>query len=189
MAGTVGGGAWIEKARENSGRLILLGAIELIIGVVAIMAPGLTGVAVTLMVGVLLMLGGFARVLASIKAASFGAGALGILAGGFAIIAGVVAIASPRVGLDALTLILAFYFFVDGTTRLAMGFTMKPASGWSWKAFGGVLSLILGMLILAEWPVSGTWAIGVLVGIHFIFTGLSLIVIGISAKKATSAAA
>lgn len=189
MAEMVGSAAWIEKAKENSGRLILLGIVEVVIGVVAIMAPGLTGVAVTLMVGVLLMLGGFARILASIKAGSFGAGALGILAGGFAIIAGVVSIASPRVGLAALTLILAFYFFVDGINRLAMGFTMKPASGWAWMAVGGVLTLILGLLILAEWPVSGEWAVGTLVGIHFLFTGVSMISIGISAKKATSAAA
>lgn len=177
---------WLEKAKENAGRVILLGVIELIVGVIAIMAPGISGMAVAIMVGVLLMLGGFTRIFGAFKAGSFGSGALAILVGAFAILAGLILVAQPGVGVASIAFILAFYFFVDGVTRIAMGFQMKNAGGWGWMVFGGVLSVILGFLIWNQWPLSGFWAVGTLVGIQFVFTGWSMIAVGSAAKRATA---
>ena len=178
---------WMEKAKANAGRVVLLGVIELIIGIIAVLAPGITGMAVALMVGVLLMLGGFARIFGAFKAGSFGAGALAVLVGAFAILAGLILIARPGIGVAAIAFILAFYFFVDGITRIAIGFQMKPAGGWGWMLFGGILSVILGFLIWNQWPLSGFWAVGTLVGIQFVFSGWAMIAIGNAAKKATTA--
>jgi uncharacterized membrane protein HdeD (DUF308 family) len=179
---------WLEKARENAGRVVLLGVIELIIGIIAVLAPGLAGMAVAVMVGVLLMLGGFTRIFGAFKAGSFGAGALAILVGAFSILAGLILVARPGVGLAALAFILAFYFFVDGITRIAIGFQMKPAGAWGWMVFGGALSVLLGFLIWNQWPLSGMWAVGTLVGIQFIFSGWSMIAIGNAAKRTASTA-
>jgi len=177
----------MEKAKKNAGRVVLLGVVELIIGIIAVFAPGLTGMAVALMVGVLLMLGGFARILGAFKAGSFGAGALAVLVGAFAILAGLILIARPEIGGAAIAFLLAFYFFVDGVTRIAIGFQMKPAGGWVWMLIAGILSVVLGFFIWNQWPLSGFWAVGTLVGIQFIFSGWSMITIGNAAKKATTA--
>ena len=106
--------------------------------------------------------------------------------GAFSIMAGLILITRPGIGLAALAFILAFYFFVDGITRIAMALQMRPGGGWRWMLFTGILSGILGFVIWNQWPVSGYWAIGWLVGIQYIFSGWSIISIGMSAKKAAS---
>ena len=72
-------------------------------------------------------------------------------------------------------------------TRIAIAFQMRPAGGWGWMLFGGILSAILGFLIWNQWPLSGFWAVGTLVGIQFIFSGWSMIAVGMAAKKAAPA--
>ena len=80
---------------------------------------------------------------------SFGAGTLAILIGAFSIMAGLILITRPGIGLAALAFILAFYFFVDGITRIAMALQMRPGGGWGWMLFTGILSGILGF----EWQI------------------------------------
>lgn len=176
--------AWLKRAAENAGRIILLGVVELVIGVVAVLSPGMTGVVVALMVGVLLMLGGFTRIFGAFKAASFGTGALAILVGAFSILAGLILVARPGVGPAAIAFILAFYFFVDGITHIAIAFQMKPAPAWGWMLFTGVLSAVLGFFIWNQWPLSGMSAVGTLVGIQFLSSGGSMIAIGFAARRA-----
>ncbi len=179
---------WLKEAKRNAGVLVTLGVIEIIVGVVALGSPFQAGIAVSLVVGIALVVAGITRLVGSLKAGSFGAGALALLSGLLAVGVGGYMVMRPGLGLVALTLVLAFYFFVDGIDRIVIGFKMKPSIGWMWSVIGGVIGLVLGVLIWRQFPVSGTWAVGTLVGIHLIISGWGLVGIGREARKGVSEA-
>lgn len=92
-------------------------------------------------------------------------------------------------GLQFLTLLLAFYLVLEGVTEVLLAFQMRPVAGWGWTLASGVAALVLGAMIWNQWPVSGAWAVGLLVGINLLFTGSSLLGLGMAARNAGQSAA
>jgi uncharacterized membrane protein HdeD (DUF308 family) len=87
-----------------------------------------------------------------------------------------------------LTLVLAGYFVIDGLFEIIGAFQVKPATGWGFLLFGGVVSLALGMMIWRQFPISGAWAIGILVGVKLLFAGLAMVTVGSTLRGAASGA-
>lgn len=77
-------------------------------------------------------------------------------------------------GLATLTLVLAAYLFVDGVFEIIWAFRLRPIKGWGWALSSGIASLVPGIMIWRQFPVSGMWAVGTLAGFHMIFAGSSL---------------
>ena len=88
-----------------------------------------------------------------------------------------------------MALILAIYFLVDGIAEIIGAFDAKPAEGWGYMVFDGAISILLGWMIWSQWPLSGAWAVGVLVGIRLIFVGAGMLMFGSLAKAVTKQAA
>lgn len=80
----------------------------------------------------------------------------------------------PAVVLSVLGLLLALYFLFDGFASVALAMEIKPASGWRFMLFDGVLSFAMGILVLLNWPLGSSWIIGLLIGISFLFDGIAL---------------
>ena len=97
-------------------------------------------------------------------------------------------ISQPVSALATLTLFLAAYFVASGIVQAVAAFGARPEPGWGWVMFGGVLSLILGLMIWRQFPISGVWALGTLVGIQLVFSGWTLIAVGGLARDAADAA-
>jgi len=174
---------WIAEAKRNAKWLILFGIIEIIIGILAVTTPLMTGLAVTMMVAIFLLLAGLSRLIGALKAGSWGAGAMGFLVGILALIGGIIVLTRPGAGLAWITWLLSVYLFVVGISGLALGLKLRPDTGWGWRVFNGILSLLLGVLIMRHWPLSGAWAIGVLVGIHFLSSGWTMLFVGLQARR------
>jgi len=174
---------WAEDAKKNAGTIIVLGIVTVIAGFLALVMPWAGGVGVTVFVGFALMVGGIARVMAAFNAGSFGRGALAFIGGALCLLAGALMVARPDVGLATLTLMLGAYLLVDGIFGAVLAFQVRPEKGWGWMLFSAAMSVILGFLLLREWPLSGIWAIGTLVGINMLFAGFSLISIGSAGRK------
>jgi len=177
----------MEEAEKNSGLLIFLGIMTVIFGVVAIGSPLITGVAVAVFVGFLLLASGVARIVHSLKAKQWGTGFWGTAIGILGIAAGLLMIFRPLVGLVTMTMLLAIYFLVDGISEIIAAFKIKPDQGWGWVLFNGIIAVVLGLMIWRQWPVSGAWAIGLLVGIHILMTGWSMIILGTGARRVAGA--
>ena len=165
----------ILRATARTGTI--WGLAIVILGVLAIMAPLLSGIAVSMIVAILLMVAGIARVIFAFKVQSFGKGVLVFLFGGFTILCGLVLLARPLIVLASITLVLISYFLLDGVMEIAAAFRLKPEKGWGWMLVGGLATLMLALLIGSGWPLSGAWAIGVLVGVRLLFAGWSMIVL------------
>jgi uncharacterized membrane protein HdeD (DUF308 family) len=175
---------WVVSARENAGWLIALGVLEVVLGVMAIGAPLIAGIAASMFVGALLLVAGIARVIRVSKAQSFGQGSLAFFAGLLGIGCGLLILAQPLLGLGSLTLLLAAYFMAEGISCLFLSFKIKPHGGWGWLLCDGIITSCLAFLIAAEWPLSGVWALGTLLGIDILITGMAAISIGWAARGA-----
>lgn len=175
--------SWLKEAEKNAGWIIALGALQIVIGLLALGAPLLVGIALTLVAGALVSVAGILRIFAAFKAGSWGAGILGLLVGILALLGGLVMMVNPLFGLASLTLLLAIYFIVEGVTVAILGLKIKPAKGWGWTLFSGLVTLFLGGLIWSQWPISGVWAIGTLLGIHLIFDGWAEIAVASAARR------
>jgi len=166
----------VNAVKENAGMSIGLGILLVILGIMAMGSPLVTGVAVSMMAGAFLFVGGVFRCIYAFKARTWGKGVLAFVIGALTLIAGILMMARPLYAIGTLTL-------ADGIFELAHGFQLRPLSGWGWTAFSGVISIVLGIMIWSQWPLSGGWAIGILVGIKLLFAGWSLIGIGMAAKS------
>ncbi len=147
------------------------------------------GLSVTLVVGFMLVVGGIARTLHVFSADSFGQGLLALVGGVLTLLAGVVTIAMPGLGLVTLTMLLGIWLLADGLAGAMLAFKVRPASGWGWMLTSAILAGLLGILLLAHWPFSGLVAIGTLVGINLLVSGFTMISIGSSVRRLASKAA
>ena len=175
-------GGWAQRAAKNATWLMVLGAVTVIAGFMAIASPLGAGLGISVVIGLAMVIGGIARTIGAFSAGSFGQGALAFIGGMLALVAGVVITARPGVGLEVLTLMLGAYLVVDGVSSGILAFHVRPEKGWGWMLFNAVLSVILGYMLLSEWPLSGLWAVGTLVGINLLFSGFSLVAIGSAAR-------
>ncbi len=180
---------WAGEARKNAGWLIGFGVLTVIAGVFAIGAPLASGLGATIFIGVALAIGGGARIIAAFGADSFGQGALAFIGGLVGAVAGVILATRPGLGLATLTLLIGSYLLVDGIASAVLAFRVRPDQGWGWILFSGIITVLLGILLLAEWPISGTWALGTLVGVNLLFSGFAMISIGSAARRLTKTAA
>ena len=173
---------WAEHAKQHAGWIVVLGVLTVIAGVLAMVAPLLSGLTVSVLIGFAMVIGGVARLVGAFHAGSFGRGTLAFIGGIFTFVAGIVLVFRPGVGLATLTLVLGVYLLVDGVSGTILAFHVKPEKGWGWMLFSAAMAVLLGILLLKEWPVSGLWAIGTLVGINLLFAGFSIISIGSAAR-------
>ena len=169
--------------KQHAGVGMAVGILAVIAGVLALFSPLVAGLSIAIAVGVLIVVAGVSRLFLAFKMGSFGRGLLVFLMGLLSIVIGGYMVSQPGMALASLTLILAIYFAIDGVFQLVWGFRLRPIKGWGWALFSGVVSLALGIMIWRQFPVSGTWAVGTLVGIQMIFGGSSIASLSSAARR------
>mmetsp|Transcript_3939 Transcript_3939/g.2325 ORF Transcript_3939/g.2325 Transcript_3939/m.2325 type:complete len:189 (-) Transcript_3939:57-623(-) len=178
----------MENGSAGTGRDVfkvgkVYGFVTIFFGLLAIGSPLITGLAVSMLVGIVIILAGITQTAYAFHAGSFGKGFMRLLFGGITTVFGVSMVVAPMAGLASLTIILIFYFLIDGIVTIMAGFQLQPTRGWGWMVFSGVITLLLSLMIWRQWPVSGAWAIGILVGVRMLFAGLSMITISSLMKE------
>ena len=172
-----------DAFKKSANMSILLGVLCIIAGFLAIVSPFVAGTATTVFVGCLILASGILELFGVFRAENWKAGSLAFLSGGLSILCGAILLARPLFGLSVLTMLLVVYFLVDGIGKIFLAFKIKPESGWGWVLFGGIITTLLALLIWRQWPLSGLWAIGTLVGINILFSGWTMVAVGLAAKN------
>ena len=172
-----------NEGRSAIEHLHWLGIVFIALGVVAVLAPAVAGSALMIVIGFILLVAGIVAVVRELKAEASKEKTMGLILGVITALAGIAVIGHPLFGLAFLTLLLVGYFVAEGIWKIIVSFRYKPAAGWKWLLASGVLSLILGLLIWSQWPVSGMWAVGVLVGVNLLGTGLALVTLASTLNK------
>ncbi len=176
---------WLEQAHRNAGWLEALGITEMVLGVFSLFLPLASGIAVIALIGMALMIGGILRLFVSFASDSFGSGTLSFLWGLVIASVGFFIFTHPGAGLATLTLMLSIMFFVSGLVACIVSFEMKREHGWGWMLAGGIIQIILALMVWRQFPLTGVWLVGVLVGIGLLSNGLTSLMVGILARRLT----
>jgi uncharacterized membrane protein HdeD (DUF308 family) len=169
--------------RAKSGWIIALGVIYLIAGFIALGSVAMATVASVLIVGVMMIIAGVAEVFSAFQIKSWGKFLLWALLGVLYIVAGFVTFENPLLAAVLLTLILGASLVASGVMRIFLGFSMKRETPWIWVVLSGVITLLLGVLILARWPISSLYILGLFLGIDLIMAGVGWIGLGFGLRR------
>jgi uncharacterized membrane protein HdeD (DUF308 family) len=175
--------------KKSVGWSIGLSVLLIVAGLVAIAAPQLAGIAVSVFVGWVLVFSGAIHLVFAWHLRSTGGVLWELLVGIVYICIGVYLLRQPVAGLATLTLAIAIYLFAEGVLELILAFGMRPMAGWGWLLFDAIITLILAVLIWRTWPSSTEWVIGTLVGISMLFSGISRLMLSLAARSLVAKAA
>lgn len=163
--------------RSHRAAFTALGIALIFLGAFAFVATVLFTVAAVVVLGCLLLLAGLVQIVQAARGRQHGNAGLMVLAGIVYLIAGALLLFNPLAGALTITIILAAFLIVAGIVRLVHAFSSRTYGKWGWWAAAGVLDVVLGLLIWAQWPVSGLWVLGLFVGIDMIFEGVAYITV------------
>jgi uncharacterized membrane protein HdeD (DUF308 family) len=174
----IGGASMDPEVRAGLARswkaLMTVGVLAIVIGCIAILVPAVASVGTAIFIGWILLVAGAFMVAAAFSAHSIGTVVLRLLWAALTVVVGVWLIVEPHNGTLTLTLVLGIYFLFMGLTRIAVAFAARGQQGAGLVGLSGVAGLLIGILVLAKFPSSADWAIGLLVGIDLIFAGWTL---------------
>ena len=169
--------------RAKWGWIVALGVVYLIAGFIALGSVAMATVASVLIVGVMMIIAGVAEVISAFQIKSWGKFLLWVLLGLLYVVAGFVTFQNPLLAAVLLTLVLGASLVASGIMRIILAFSMKREAPWIWVALSGVITLLLGVLILARWPVSSLYILGLFLGIDLIMAGAGWIGIGLGLHR------
>jgi uncharacterized membrane protein HdeD (DUF308 family) len=175
-----------QFVKKMSGWYIAMAVLFIILGMFAIVEPAVAGLAVTILVGWLLIFGGGAHLVAAFSGGGAGRVMWQVLIGILFIAGGFYYLTHPLLGLGTLTLVLAVIILMAAFFELIAFFASRGHAGSGWLLMNALITLLLGALIWFHWPSSTVWAIGTLVGVNLLMTGFSRLMVGLTARKAAS---
>jgi uncharacterized membrane protein HdeD (DUF308 family) len=178
-----------SEVRSRAGWGIFLGILTAALGVLLLAYPLATATATAVLIGCVLIVAGVVELVLALRSHTVGSFFLRLLLGVVYGMAGVLLLVFPLWGVAVLTVVLGVMLLFEAGLAIVLGFEMRPASGWGWFLFDGVITLILGVLILAHWPASAIWAIGTLVGAAILVRGITRIGLSAGLRRAIPRAA
>jgi uncharacterized membrane protein HdeD (DUF308 family) len=176
------------EASKNWVWLLFLGILFIILGVIGLGRLFALSLAGAMFFGVLIIIGGMAQFVEAVKCTGWKSLAYHVLIGVLYMVGGVFVIWNPLAAKLLLTWILAAVFIAVGIIRVIMAFQMRDTGSWFVPLLGGIVSIVLGGLIMANWPLSGLFVIGLFIAIELITNGWSYIFIALAARKASKPA-
>jgi uncharacterized membrane protein HdeD (DUF308 family) len=162
-----------------------MGILAIVLGVVGLGYAGTVTLAGVIFFGWLLVIGGIARLVHAFYTRHWQGVVLNVLVGLLWLAVGAMTVLKPGIGAVSLTFALVIMFFVSGVLKIAVAATLQFPQ-WGWTVVDGVVSLILAILILASWPLSSMWVIGMLISIDLIFAGWAIVAVAIAARRLES---
>lgn len=172
--------------QHNWGWLLALGVLWILLGTAAIVMPLAASLAIELMLGGLFAVGGIAQVFQAFRCRGWQGFALHLMGGLLALAVGAMFLLYPIGGVLTLTLLLAAFFVAEGIFKLVLAYQHRAFPNWGWVMFSGILGVLIGVLIWLGWPSSAVWVLGALVGIEFIFSGWSMVMLALAARRRDS---
>jgi len=168
-----------EAAGASSG----WGVVMILLGVLALFLPLATGIGVSIAVGWIIVFGGVAYLASAFAARGAGSFLWRVLIGAVYIIGGLYLAFNPGLALASLTLAMALMFFFEGLLETVVFFQFRTLPGSGWVLFDGLVTLLLAYLIWRPWPSSSIWAIGTILGINLIMSGITRLMYSVAARR------
>jgi len=179
----------VTGIKRASAWSIVLGVLIIVLGIIAMMAPLATGIVAVSILGWTAIIGGVAQIFYAFRTHTGERTALEVILGLVYSVAGFYIVSHPLAGLLTVTLLLGFLLVGYGLVAVLLAFRMRPSPGWGWVMFDAVVTLFLGFMIMAHWPLNSAWVIGTLFGISILFSGITRLIVSLGVRRMASAVA
>ncbi len=182
--------AWIlgsEELRHKWGWFLALGIVLLLLGIGAVALTPVATLAAVMVLGWLMVFSGIVEAVHAFQVHRWGGFFLHLIGGVLGVLIGLLIVTHPGAGALAWTLLFASFFTVIGLFRLIAAIRLRSPN-WGWVAFDGVITLLLGVILWAEWPWSGLWFLGLSVGISLLLRGWSYVMLAVALRRFPPAA-
>jgi uncharacterized membrane protein HdeD (DUF308 family) len=160
------------------------GVLLIVLGMAALGSPFLAAVAVNVAIAWLIVLAGAVHVILAFRAHGAGSMIWKLLVGVAYVCFGVYLILHPVLAVASLTLVLASLFLIEGVLDIVLFVKMRSVGGSTWVLLDGIITLLLGLMIYMQWPSSSAWAIGTLVGVSMIISGVTRVMMSLAVRRA-----
>ena len=177
-------GDGIRTLRAKWGWIVALGIIFMIAGVIALGSVVVATASAVLIVGIMMIMAGVAEIFAAFRVKDWGKAIFWGLLGALYVVAGFIAFENPLLAAAVLTLFLGIALMAGGIVRMFLAWHMREAGKpWGWVVVSGLISLLLGLMIIAKWPYSSVYVLGIFLGVDLIFIGSSWLTIGLALRR------
>jgi uncharacterized membrane protein HdeD (DUF308 family) len=176
-------GADIDVLRAKWRWIVALGVIYILAGFIALSSVAMATIAKVLVVGIMMLVAGISEVINAFQMKSWSKFALWIVLGLLYIVAGVMTLENPFLAAVALTFLLGVVLLASGAMRVALAFNMKHGEHWTWVVLSGVVTIVLGLVILSQWLVSSVYVLGLFLGVDLIVVGVSWLRLGLDLQS------
>jgi len=167
-----------EAITKNRKRLMWFGIISLILGVIGTFMSTIITMTSVIMLGIFVIIIGIIFFIEVFSAPKWKGKLFSFVIATLYIISGAIMIGNPMGSAVSFTLFIAIILIVLGIARIIIAFQVKnQTDGWIWIIFSGILNILLGVMIYAQWPESGLWVIGLFVSIDLIIQGINAIIL------------
>ncbi|WP_295448637.1 HdeD family acid-resistance protein [uncultured Thiodictyon sp.] len=175
--------------QKNWGWLLGLGVLSIVLGTIGLGASFSLTLVTVLFFGWLLLVGGGFQLVGAFSCRGWRCVLEHVLAAALYILAGYLIVQDPLLASGTFTLIIAGVLVAVGLLRIVMAIQHRGSPGWVWAVLGGIISMLLGGVIFAQWPVSGTWVIGLFVAVELLLNGWASIFVALAARRVSKAQA
>ena len=180
-------GEAVRHLRAKWGWILALGIVFLIAGVIALGSVVIATASAVLVIGVMMVMAGIAEIIAAFSVKSWGRAVLWIVLGALYVLAGIICFTNPFQAATILTLFLGLALMIGGVVRMFLAWQMRHAGKpWGWVVFSGILSFLLGVMIVAHWPYSSFYVLGIFLGVDLVLIGSSWLAMGLALRKASA---
>ncbi|UBF30017.1 HdeD family acid-resistance protein (plasmid) [Kovacikia minuta CCNUW1] len=173
----------INDVKQNTGWFIALGILMVILGIAAIVEPLVATIAVARVFSWIFLFAGVIRIIHAVQSRQERGFWPKLLIGILYVITGIVLLGNVFGAALSLTFALGWVILVQGILEVIAAFKVRPEPNWGWLLFSGVISIILGILILYRWPFNAVWLLGIFSGISFLFAGSWMIMLPWAARQ------
>jgi uncharacterized membrane protein HdeD (DUF308 family) len=172
-----------KEINRAMGWSIVFSVLMMVAGILAIVVPPASGIAVTILLGWLLVFCGGVHLAYAWETRHSGGIWWGLFLSVIYVVAGGYISLHPMAGLESLTLVLAACLLAESVLEFILAWQLRPLSGSGWLVFDGIVTLILAVMIGWTWPSSSLWVVGTLVGISMLFSGIARLMLSLAARR------
>ncbi len=177
-------GDGVRALRAKWGWVVALGVIFMIAGVIALGSVLMATLSAIFVIGVMMIMAGVTEIITAFSVKDWGRFALWVLLGLLYVAAGIICFYRPFEAAAIVTLMLGFALIIGGVVRGFLAWSVREAGKpWGWVAVSALITLLLGLMIVAKWPYSSAYTLGIFLGIDLIFIGSGWFSIGLALKN------
>ncbi|WP_407156271.1 HdeD family acid-resistance protein [Bradyrhizobium sp. STM 3557] len=178
-----------QAMRTYWGLFVAQGVIMMVLGIIAIIWPAVSTLAVDIYVGWLFLLSGITGLVTMFFALTVPAFLWSLLTAALSLFCGVLLLWHPVAGAVSLTLVLIAFFIAEGVFQIAAALSYRDAfpGSWGWMVMSGLADLLLAAIIISGWPGSAVWALGLIVGVNLVTSGLAITMVAVACRKLVNA--